>query len=124
AEVVELLKIPVRAVPELRAAAVTDGLVRAHLALGMKDGLLRGEAVAPRAAGDFAPGIGHDVSEVPVALYEKNARKHVAVIFHDRIAIARFKQLATSGTLPGESFCHVVEEADANLATLGPPEIE
>src|ERR1019366_4258329 len=60
AEVIQLLKLPVRPMPELGTSPVTDGLVLADLALGMGDGLLRREGVAPRAARDFAPRVhGH-----------------------------------------------------------------
>src|ERR1039458_7814267 len=57
AEVIQLVEVAVRAMAELGTSAVTDRLVLAGLALGVADGLLRGEGVEPRAARDFAPRI-------------------------------------------------------------------
>src|SRR5271157_4780419 len=74
AEVIQVVEPSHGAMAELGASAVADGLILADLALGMRQRLLAGEAVAPGAARDLRPGIELDVAELPGAFHEKVAR--------------------------------------------------
>src|ERR1019366_1798367 len=124
AEVIQLLEPPVRPMPQLGTSPVTDGLVLADLALGMGDGLLRREGVAPRAARDFAPRVHGHVAQFPAALHEKVAGVDVAVVLHHHVAIARLVHGAVARFLPRQRFGDVVEDADPHLAALRPPQLE
>src|ERR1017187_234979 len=124
AEVIQLVEVAGRAMAELGTAPVTDRLVLADLALGVSDGLLRGEGIAPRAARDFAPRIQIHVAQFPAALHEKIAGVDVAVVLHHHVAVARLAHGAVAGFLAGEGFGDIVEAADAHLAALRPPHLE
>src|SRR6185503_19601755 len=102
AEVVELLEPAVRTVAELGTSAVADRLVRAYLALGVRQRLLGGETVAPRAAGDLRPRVEHHVAQLPRVLDEEIARVHVAVVFHHDVAVAGLMHGARAGLLSGK----------------------
>ena len=124
AEIIEIFEPAVRPVAELRASAVANGLVLARLALGVGQRLVGSEAVTARAARDLGPRVEDDVAEFPGAFDEEVARVDVAVVLHDDVAVAGFMHGAVARLLAGQSFGDVVEEADAHLAPVGPPQVE
>src|ERR1017187_116779 len=90
AEVIQLLELSVRPVPELGTSPVTDRLVLADLALGVGDGLFRGEGVAPRATRDFAPRIQIHIAQFPALHHEEIAGVDVLVGLYHHVAVAGF----------------------------------
>jgi len=113
-----------RPVAELGASAVADVLVLADLALGMGQRLLRGETVAAGAARDLGPRVERDVAQLPGGFHEEVAGVDVAVVLHHHVAVACFMHGAGAGLLSGQGFRQVVEEADADVAAVGPPCVE
>src|SRR5438477_1588870 len=121
AEIIKVLKLPARTVAQLRASPVTDGLILANLAFRVGQRLLRGKAVAARAAGNFRPRIADDVAQLPRAFHEEVAREYVAVVFHHRIAVTGLMHGASAGPLSSQRLGDAIEKADTHPAALRPP---
>ena len=90
--------------------------------MGLRLGGSKG--VTARAAGDLRPRIDDHVAEFPGAFDEEVARVDIAVVLDDDVAVAGFMHGAITRLLAGQSFGDVVEEADAHLAPVGPPQVE
>ena len=109
---------------KLGTSSVTNRLVLADLAVGVGDGLLRGEGVAPGAVRDFAPRVQIHVAQFPAALHEKIAGVDVAVVLHHHVAVAGLVHGAVPRFLPRHRFGDIVEAADPHLTAVRPPQLE
>src|ERR1035441_324289 len=73
---------------------------------------------------DFAPRIQIHIAQFPAALHEEIAGVDVAVVLYHHVAVAGFVHGAIPRLLARQGFGDVVEDADAHLTTVRPPQLE